>query len=183
VVDEIRIWLPRHLPGYVVRSIAKLGEGSDNVVYEVNGALIIRGSKEADPASRSESTRRGAASCGVRVVHLAGTGADLRRHRGGRPRVLSAPWPSPDGSLGGRTRAAGGPHGRFLSRLHQAPVEKVEELVERDTYPLLAWREDAQRDYREIVEQVPGAARRLIEDFPGPSSCRSDRLRKAGSSA
>jgi hypothetical protein len=46
-------------------------------------------------------------------------------------------------------------------------VEKVEELVERDTYALLARGQDAERDYREIVEHIPAAARRLVEDFLG----------------
>jgi aminoglycoside phosphotransferase (APT) family kinase protein len=55
--------------------------------------------------------------------------------------------------------------GRFLSRLHQAHLAKVQALVEWDTYPLLAWREDAQRDYREIVEHIAAAARPLVEDF------------------
>jgi aminoglycoside phosphotransferase (APT) family kinase protein len=59
------------------------------------------------------------------------------------------------------------PLGGFLSHLHQTPVEKVEELVERDTYPLLEWRRDAERDYRKIVEYIPAAARRPVEDFLG----------------
>jgi aminoglycoside phosphotransferase (APT) family kinase protein len=54
-----------------------------------------------------------------------------------------------------------------LSRLHQAPLEKVKHLVERDAYPLLAWLEDAQRDYREIVEHLPAAYQHLVEDFLG----------------
>ena len=54
-----------------------------------------------------------------------------------------------------------------MSRLHQAPLEKVEHLVERDAYPLLAWLEDAQRDYREIVEHLPAAYQHLVEDFLG----------------
>ena len=43
--DEIRASLARHLPGYEVCSVATLGEGLDNVSYEVNGELIIRASK------------------------------------------------------------------------------------------------------------------------------------------
>ncbi len=167
VKDEIRASLARHLPGYEVCSVARLGEGLDNVSYEVNGELIIRASKETDPARRSESTRREADLLAV-VAELstlpfprpifadieAGVlayaklpGLPLMEHPVAEPARLAAP-------LGG-----------FLSRLHQAPVEKVEELVERDTYPLLAWRQDAERDYREIAEHVPRAAQRLVEDF------------------
>jgi aminoglycoside phosphotransferase (APT) family kinase protein len=58
MIYEIRALLPRHLPGYEVRSMAKLGEGSDNVSYEVNGELIVRASKDTNPTSRSESTQR-----------------------------------------------------------------------------------------------------------------------------
>ena len=58
MIDEIRAVLARHLPRYAVHSIARLGEGSDNVVYEVNGELIVRRSKEADPKRRGEATRR-----------------------------------------------------------------------------------------------------------------------------
>jgi hypothetical protein len=49
VVEGIRASLARHLPGYEVRSMVGLGEGSDNVAYEVNGQLVVRASKEADP--------------------------------------------------------------------------------------------------------------------------------------
>lgn len=36
MTDEIRAPLSRHLPGYGVRFIAGLGEGTDNAAYEVN---------------------------------------------------------------------------------------------------------------------------------------------------
>ncbi len=34
MIDEIRALLARHLPGYEVRSVARLGEGLDNAAYE-----------------------------------------------------------------------------------------------------------------------------------------------------
>ena len=58
MVDGICASLARHLPGYVVRSMVRLGEGSDNAAYEVNGERVVRASKEADPRRRSEATRR-----------------------------------------------------------------------------------------------------------------------------
>ncbi len=41
-----------------VRSVVGLGEGLDHAAYEVNGGLIVRVSKGADPALRAAVTRR-----------------------------------------------------------------------------------------------------------------------------
>jgi aminoglycoside phosphotransferase (APT) family kinase protein len=168
-MDEIRALLPRHLPGYEIRSISKLAEGLDNVVYEVNGELIVRASKETDRALRSESNRREADLLAVvaelstlpvpepifadieagLLAYVMLPGLPLIDHPVGKPALLAPTL------------------GRFLSRLHQAPLEKVEHLVERDAYPLLAWREDAKGNYEEIVEHLPAAYQRLVEDFLG----------------
>jgi hypothetical protein len=40
--------------GLQVRSVALIGEGVDNLAYAVNGELIVRFSKEPDPARRAE---------------------------------------------------------------------------------------------------------------------------------
>jgi hypothetical protein len=65
VIDEVRRLLARRLPGYEVGSISGLGEGLDNAAYEVNGELIVRASKEPDPAVRTDATRREAALLAV----------------------------------------------------------------------------------------------------------------------
>jgi aminoglycoside phosphotransferase (APT) family kinase protein len=169
MTDEIRALLGRHLPGYEVRSITMLGEGLDNAAYEVNGELIVRASKETDPALRRESTQREAqllavvaglstlpvpepvfvdADAGL-LAYVKLPGVPLIDHPVAEPARLA---PALDG---------------FLSRLHQAPSEKMEDLVEWDTYPLLAWRDDAERDYRGIVEHIPASARPLVEGFLG----------------
>jgi len=169
VTDEIRALLVHHLPGYEVRSITRLGGGLDNAAYEVNGELIVRASKETDPARRCQSTQREvdllavvaglstlpvpepvfvAAEAGL-LAYVKLPGLPLMEHPVAEPARLAPAL------------------GWFLSRLHQAPLEKVEELVERDTHPLLAWRQDAERDYRKIVEHIPAAARPLVEDFLG----------------
>jgi Phosphotransferase enzyme family len=70
----------------------------------------------------------------------------------------TTPWQSP--------RLAPG-LGGFLGRLHRAPLEEFEHLVERDAYPLTAWLEDAERDYLEISGHLSAAARRQVEDFLG----------------
>jgi aminoglycoside phosphotransferase (APT) family kinase protein len=169
VSDEIRALLARHLPGYQVRSVAKLGEGLDNVAYEVNGELIVRASKETEPALRTVAIRREAdllaavadlSALPVPELVFADTevgvlayfklpGLPLMDHPVAEPARLAP-------ALGG-----------FLDHLHRTPLEKVEPLVERDFYPLTAWREDAETDYRRIAERVPAAARRPVEDFLG----------------
>jgi aminoglycoside phosphotransferase (APT) family kinase protein len=167
MTDEIRTLLTRRLPGYEVRSVRVLGEGLDNAAFEVNGELTVRKSKEPDTARRAESIRREAA--------LLATVA----------RISTLPVPEPvfadpeEGVVAYRRlpgvslmdRPVAEPArlapalGRFLGRLHQAPPEEVERLVERDTYPLGAWLRDAGRDYREVSGRLPDSARRRIEGF------------------
>src|SRR3712207_2471178 len=136
-------------------------EGLDHAAYEVNGELILRASTDADPDIRSESTRREAA--------LLAAVAELS--------ALPVPEPifaDPEAGLLAYFKLPGVPlidHpvsvparlapdlGELLGCLHQTPLDKVESLVERDLYPLAAWREDAERDYREIAEQLPAAYR------------------------
>jgi aminoglycoside phosphotransferase (APT) family kinase protein len=57
--------------------------------------------------------------------------------------------------------------GEFMGGLHLAPLEKMEKLMERDSYPLSAWLEDAERDYGQIAEHTPAASRLVIEEFLG----------------
>ncbi len=157
MIDEIRALLSRHLPSHEVRSVAKLNEGLDNAAYEVNGELLVRKSKEADPAVRAESTRREADLLAL----LTGLStlpvpepifADIEA---GALAYFKLPGlPLMDHPVAEPARLAPG-LGVFLGRLHQAPLEKIEPLVERDFYPLTAWREDAERDYLEIADQVP----------------------------
>jgi aminoglycoside phosphotransferase (APT) family kinase protein len=161
--------LARHLPGHDVRSVRALGEGLDNAAYEVNGELILRKSKEADPALRAEATRREAALlaavAGISTFPVpepifADAEAGFLAYR----KLPSVPLI--DHPLAEPARLAlclGG----FLGSLHRAPLEKFEHLVERDAYPLTAWLEDAERDYLEISGHLPAAARRQVEDFLG----------------
>lgn len=161
--------LTRRMPGYVVRSIAGLGEGLDNATYEVNGELIVRARKETNPASRSESTRREADLLAV-VVGLSTLPVPepvLVDTEAGVIAYVKLPGlPLMDHPVGEPTRLAPA-LGEFLGRLHRAPLEKIEGLVERDTYSLEAWRQDAERDYQGISGHLPPAYRRLVEDFLG----------------
>jgi hypothetical protein len=55
---EIRGLVTTHLPGYQIRSVALLGEGLDNIVYEVNGELMVRFCKGPDPDQRAARADR-----------------------------------------------------------------------------------------------------------------------------
>ena len=141
----------------------------DNAAYEVNDELIVRASKEADPDRRGEAIRREAdllaavnelsplpvpepifadAEAGV-LAYFKLPGGPLIDHPVAEPVRLAS-------ALGG-----------FLSRLHRTSVQEMEKLVGRDIDSLTRWRQEAERDYREIAEQLPAAARRPLEDFLG----------------
>jgi aminoglycoside phosphotransferase (APT) family kinase protein len=169
VSNEIRALLARHLPGYEVELVAWLGEGLDNVSYEVNAELIVRKSKEPDPALRGEATRRQAdllaavaelSTLPVPEPIFADPGAGVLAY----PKLSGVPLmdhPVPEPAR--LAPALGG----FLGRLHRIPLGKVEHLAEREAYPLAAWRDDAEGDYRKVSGHLPAAARRRIEDFLG----------------
>ena len=57
-VAAVRRVVAAHLPGGRVDSVVAVGEGTDNLAYEVNGELIVRWSKEADAAARAAGVQR-----------------------------------------------------------------------------------------------------------------------------
>ncbi|SEF52104.1 Phosphotransferase enzyme family protein [Thermomonospora echinospora] len=167
--DEIRALLARHLPGRPVRSVVRLGEGYDNVAYEVDGELVVRFSKEDDPEERSAAIRRDADLL-TAVAALS---------------PLPVPEPvfaDPEAGVLGYVKVPGAPlHenpvaeparlapalGGFLGALHQVPLERMDGLVEPDTAPFTEWLAEAEDDYRAGAGRIPAAARAAIEDFLG----------------
>ena len=169
MTDEIQTLLARHLPGHKVRRVSGLGEGLDNAAFEVDGELVVRKSKEADPTLRADAIRREAAllAAMARISTLPApkpafadpeAGFIAYRKLPGRP-LMDHPVAEPE-----RLAPA---LGRFLGRLHQTPTEEVERLVVRDVYPLASWLRDTEEDYRGISASLPAKAGRLIEDFLG----------------
>ncbi|MEU8269729.1 aminoglycoside phosphotransferase family protein [Sphaerisporangium sp. NPDC049002] len=167
MIDEIRALLTRHLPGREVRSITKLGEGLDNVAYEVDRELIVRGSKETDPAVRAETTRREAEllEAVARLSPLPVPEPVFADLDAGFLAYVKLPGVPLIGHPVAEPARLAGPLGGFLSSLHRAPVQEMEKLAPRESYPLVSWRDDAERDYRKVVRHVPAVARRLVEDF------------------
>lgn len=168
-MDEIGALLRRRWPGYEVRTVVELGEGGDNLAYEVNGELIVRLSKEADPGARAVLVRGEAALLAV-VAGLSTlpvpvpafadpeAGALAYPKLPGRP-LNERPVPEPvrlAPALGG-----------FCAALHGAPVERLAGLVRPDAFPMGAWLEEARGHYREVERCIPAAHRPAIEEFLG----------------
>ncbi len=178
---EIRAALARHLPDYEVRSVARLGEGLDHVSYEVNGELIVRASKEADPALRADATRREADLLAA-VAELSTLPVPMPVFADAEAGILAYPRlrgvPLMDNPVAEPARLAPG-LGGFLSGLHKAPVGKFERLVGRDDHPLVMWLRDSEADYRKISGHLPSAHRRLVEGFLAstpPAGARAEAL-------
>lgn len=165
--DEIRTLLARQLPGYKVRSVVGLGGGLDNLVYEVNGELIVRRSNESDAARRGQTVRREAALLGVLrelsplpVPELAF--ADVDAGLLAYPKLPGRPLnehPVAD------TEQLATQLGELLSRLHGAQLDVMSGIVPREDEPLATWLRDAEGCYRKVLHWIPTAMRPVIEEF------------------
>jgi hypothetical protein len=54
IAGRVRDAVRAGVPGLQVRSVVLTGEGTDNLACEVNGELVVRFSKEPDPARRAD---------------------------------------------------------------------------------------------------------------------------------
>ncbi|MFJ2031783.1 phosphotransferase family protein [Streptosporangium sp. NPDC087985] len=169
--EVVRGMVAAHLPGYRVDSVVWSGEGYDNVAYEVNGELIVRFSKEADPAERA-----------ARVDHEARLLAAVAR-------ISPLPVPEPRFTVAERGCLAYAkvpglplldmPHprrlahgvpiaatlGELLSAVHAVPVGRMSDLVETDDHPLSEWRREAAEIYGTVAGEVPAEHRPAVEAF------------------
>lgn len=168
-IEAMSALFARHLPGLAARSVTRLGEGMDHVAYEADGGLILRMSKEPDPARRADRIRREAALLAL-VAEISPLPV---------PRVILS---DPDAGVLGYVKLPGRPLterpvaepgrlapalGEFLTRLHLAPPERFSALAAPDTQPLTAWLAEAERHHRAVAAHLPAAARRRIEAFLG----------------
>ncbi|GAA0957974.1 aminoglycoside phosphotransferase family protein [Actinocorallia libanotica] len=156
-----------HLPGYRVRSVALLGEGQDNVAYEVNGELIVRFAKEADPVSIDHEARLLAAVAEISPLPVpeplfvaAEPGCVAYSKLPGLPLIglPASERPVRDGSVATVL-------GRFLDALHRVPLGVVDGLVPIDDQPKDAWLREAAETYEAIADHVPKAHRPAVAAF------------------
>jgi aminoglycoside phosphotransferase (APT) family kinase protein len=167
----VRRMVAVHLPGYRVDTVVRRGEGVDNLAYVVNGELIVRWSKEPDPAARAAGVDREVRLLGavagispLPVPEPAFTvpeqGCLAYRRLPGRPLLdLPRPWPW------AHARSIGATLGELLTALHAAPVERLATLVDVDDQPPAEWRGEAAESYAAVAGQVPAAHQGAVEAF------------------
>jgi aminoglycoside phosphotransferase (APT) family kinase protein len=170
-VAAVRRLVAAYLSGYRVDLVVPAGEGTDNLAYEVNGELILRWSKEPDPATWvagvDREARLLAAVAAISplpvpepVFTVPEQGVLAYRKLPGRP-LLDLPQPQRS-AHGGSIAAT---LGELLTALHAAPVEQLAALVGVDDQPLAQWRDEAAETYASVAGEVTVAHRRPVEAF------------------
>jgi aminoglycoside phosphotransferase (APT) family kinase protein len=157
--------------GLQVRSAVPIGEGVDNLAYEVNGELVVRFSKEPDPTRRAElvSAEAGLLAAVADISPLPvpepvftdpGRGCWAYAKIPGVP-LLDLPLPR---------RLAHGPAvaaalGRFLAAVHAAPLAQLATFVGPDEVPMAEWRDEAAADYTAGISMIPAGRRGAVAAF------------------
>lgn len=160
-----------HIPDYQVDSVAQFGEGWDNIAYEVNGELIVRFSKESDPARRAarvdHEARLLAAVAGISPLPVpeprftvAEQGCLAYFKIPGLPLL---DMPRPQRLAHGESIAA--TLGELLTAMHDVPVDRMADLVGTDDRPLAQRRREAAETYGTVAGGVPVLHRRPVEAF------------------
>jgi len=159
------------LPGRRVHSVVQFGEGADNLAYEVDGELIVRCSKEPDPAALAEKVDRearllaavaGIAPLPVPVPSFTIPEQGCLAYRK-LPGVPLLDLPQPQRSALGHSIAAR--LGELLTALHAVPVVQMTALVGVDDQPLVQWRSEAAQTYAAVADAVPVGYHRPVEAF------------------
>lgn len=170
-VADVRGVVGTHMLGHQIESVVPLGEGLDNLAYEVDGELIVRFSKEPDLARRaalvSHEARVLAAVADISplpVPEPTFTDAEqgcLAYYK--LPGVPLLDLPRRQRSAHGTSIAA--TLGELLTALHAVPLDRLAGLVDADHQPPAEWRREAVESYVTVAGQVPAAHRRPVEAF------------------
>jgi aminoglycoside phosphotransferase (APT) family kinase protein len=170
-VADVHNVVVAHLPDYQIDSVVQVGEGLDNLAYEVNGELIVRFSKEPDPVRRAallnHEARLLAAVADVSPLPVpeptftaAEQGCLAYFKLPGVPLLdMSQRERSDHGSSIAATL------GELLSAIHGVPVDRWTNLVDTDDRPLAEWRGEAAETYMTVAGQVPAVHRGAVETF------------------
>ncbi|MFD4226991.1 phosphotransferase family protein [Streptomyces sp. NPDC058545] len=168
-VADVRSVVIAHMPDYQVDSVVELGEGLDNLAYEVNGELIVRFGKEPDLARRAALLNHEA-----RVLAAV---ADVSPLPVPRPTFTVAEQSClayfklpgvplvdmPRHQRSARGTSIGATLGELLTALHAVAIDRM--VVETDHQPVAEWRHEATENYVTVAGRVPAARRRSVEAF------------------
>lgn len=170
---DVRDIVAGRLPDYRIDTVTLLGEGEDNLAYEVNGELIVRFAKEPDPESRAarvldEATLLAAVA---EISPLPVPEPCFRVPEQGCLAYFALPGrPLIDLSAAQRSaheRPIAAALGRFLAALHTASVDRMAELVDTDDEPKEVWLAEATQTYETVADAVPREHRAAVEAFLG----------------
>ena len=174
-----------HMPGYQVDSVVQVGEGLDNLAYEVNGELIVRFSKESDATRRTtrlnNEARLLAAVADVSPLPVPVPAFTVAEHGClayfKLPGVPLLDIPHHQRSAHGTSIAA--TLGELLTALHAVPVNRWSDLVDTDDRPLAEWRNEAALTYTTVAEHIPTVHLRPVETFLDAPPPRADGYARA----
>jgi aminoglycoside phosphotransferase (APT) family kinase protein len=166
------------VPGLQVRSVVLFGEGTDNLAYEVNGELVVRFSKEPDPARRADliSSEVELLAAVAQISPLPVPRplfADPQQGCWAYSKIPGVPLldlPLPQRLV--RTPAVAAVLGEFLAALHATPVQQMAQLVGPDETPMAEWRDEAAGNYASVAAEIPAARRGAVEAFLGTAPPR-----------
>ncbi len=179
---EIEAVVAAHLPGRRVGSVVPLGEGQDNVAYEVDGELIVRFSKEADLEEQAAAVTGEARLLSavaevspipvpVPLFTIADQGCLAYSKLPGLPLIDLSP-----ARRTARSGSIAAVLGGFLTALHQVPVDAMAGLADIDDQPKELWLREAAETYASVADHVPGMYRPAVEAFleaPAPADGHS----------
>jgi len=147
-----------------VESVHLLGEGLDNVAYEVNGDLIVRCARQPDPARVDREARLLATVAEVSpipvprpVFTVPEAGCLAYAKLPGRPLI-----DLPRASYRAHTAAIAATLADFLASLHAMRIGP--DLARPDDRPLTEWRDEAAGLYASLTDEVV-AHRDAIDAF------------------
>jgi aminoglycoside phosphotransferase (APT) family kinase protein len=171
VAERVRDAVRAGVPNLRVRSVVLIGEGTDNVAYQVNGELVVRFSKEPDPTRRAEliSSEARLLAAVAQISPLPVPEPLFTNPRQGCWAYSRIPGlPLLDLSQPQRlacTPAVAAVLGEFLGVLHAIPIKQMARLVGPDETPLPEWRDEAAGNYAAVVREIPAARRDAVEAF------------------
>lgn len=171
VAQRVRDAVRAGVPGLQVRSVGLIGEGTDNLAYEVNGELVVRFSKEPDPVRRADLI-----TSEVKLMTAVAQISPLPVPRPQFTDLQQGCWayfkipgvPLLDLPLLQRQvhmPAVAAILGEFLAALHATPIQQMAQLVGPDETPLSEWRDEAADNYATVVSEIPTTRRGAVEAF------------------